>query len=303
MRIYSEYQPNESGKGKFLGRLFPELEKLGAKIQFHPEKCDVRLALTRIRTKVKGVPTVLRLDGIHLVDNKKNRWNNERVKKSIKKADAVIYQSQFSKRMIEPILKVKPKAAYVIHNGASPAEFPVFEDKRWDVCMVARWANRKHKRLREMLEVAKLRPDLKFIVCGEIDHPVPQLPNVEYTKKVIGEAVNSIVSYSRCMLNLASFDWCPNAVVESIVAGTPVIGYSGTGVGELIGKRGGVQLVPSEPLTPKMMKKEFLPEIIPHQVAMTMDIMLNAGYRAHKPSLYIENIAKQYFEALESVFL
>jgi hypothetical protein len=163
MKIYSEYAPNISGKGKFLSRLFPELRKLGAEILSTPDGADVKLALTRIRTTHKqDLPTVLRMDGIHLVDNKKNRWNNKRVKKSIKKADYVVYQSRFAKRMIEGILKVKPKGDCVIYNGAKKPDYPVSTGLPIDVIMVARWANRRHKRLKEMLNIAEALPNLKW---------------------------------------------------------------------------------------------------------------------------------------------
>lgn len=285
MKIFFEYEPNESGKGKMLGRLIPELENLGAKISFTPEGCDVKLALTRIRKKHKEkMPVVLRMDGIHLEDTEKNRWNNKRVRKSIKKADTVIYQSKFAKKVIEEKLKVNPKSQYVIYNGANPKDYKPQQLKMCDVIMVARWANRKQKKLKWMLEIAQRMPHLRFMVCGEISHKVPKAKNITYVGKIDEKYLGRLLTSSRCMLNLASYDWCPNAVVEAIVAGLPVIGYDNSGVGELIDGSGGYTL-------PFYASQIDIFDAINHCVENRIT--------THKPSLYIENIAKQYYQAFE----
>jgi len=308
MKIFSEYKPNESGKGKFLSRLFPELRKLGCDVVFHPDGADAKLALTRVRMDhTKHLPCVLRVDGIHLVDNKKNNWNNKRVRSSIKKVDHVIYQSQFAKRMVNGILKVNP-ASTVIYNGADPDQYKTNyitnpEDTPGvDVIMVARWADRRHKRLKEMLQIAEALPQFKFAVCGEIDSDyTPKLVNVNYHGRISDHALSFLLRKSKCMLNLGSYDWCPNAVVESIVAGVPVIGYNDTGIGELISNGGGHLLEPSEKLTPRMIKKEYLPKINIDEAAEEVILTVGLNDSAYKPSLYIKNIAQQYYEVFKKV--
>ena len=304
MKLYIEYSPNESGKGKFISRLVPELEKLGVKVSYKPEGCDISLCLTRFRTKFKG-PRVLRVDGIHLVQSKKTIWNNERVKKCINKADAVIWQSDFCRNTAKRVLGVKPKKEYRIYNGASPDEFFKHTNHYYPTVLIfGNFADRKHKRLKEMLELAERinssNKKLCWEVAGNIDEEfkkkLPKVDYVNYRGHIGRDAIRLLLSRCRLVLDLQTAAWCPNVVVEALVAGCPVVGCKGAGNEELIGYSGA--LVYDEPPT-RMMKNEKYYKLDIDKVAETVMEELDRKREFERPDLYIDNIAKQYLKVFE----
>ena len=71
MKLFLQYKKNDTGKGKFTGRLVPELETLGGDVRYEGAGCDITLSYTKFREKSGGMPRVLRVDGVHLLENKK----------------------------------------------------------------------------------------------------------------------------------------------------------------------------------------------------------------------------------------
>ena len=110
--------------------------------------------------------------------------------------------------------------------------------------------------------------------------------------------LRSYLASSTVMLYLAYYDWCPNAVVESLVAGTPVICSNNSGVAEIVGNDGGVVLPLDTELAPKDLYKN--PPSFEHGIVLeTLDIIGNN--RVDKPELHICNTAIKYKLAFEDV--
>jgi len=303
LRIYLEYEPNESGKGKFISRLVPELKELGAKVSYDPKGCDIALCLTRFRSKFKG-PRVLRVDGIHLISSEKTKWNNERVRKCINKASAVIWQSQFCRDVASKVLKAHPKREFVIHNGAPPEEFLATKLNlgfKYNIFICGNFASRKHKRLEEMLEIAMEMndPDIGWHVAGKINWTPPKSGKIKYLGVVKKGTIASYLASCNLMLDLQTAAWCPNSVVESLVAGCPVIGCRGAGVEELVQDSG--ELIYDEPPI-RMQGKEKYYQIDHSEAIVSIRRWLKSNYKFSRPDLYIENIAKRYYRALEEVY-
>ena len=309
LKLYIEHGMDNSGKGKFLQRLVPELEKLGVKCSYTDTNADVCLCLTRFRTKFKG-PRILRVDGVLFTDDKRSIWNNGRVKSCIKKADAVIWQSPWCQKMGHGILRVKPKKEYVIMNGAREINeiktgifsgVPGFRH----VIAIANWGERTHKRLKEMCEIMtdyiKGHPDVRFHVFGESKLvKKDDFPFVEFYGQLEDDVLRWYMSCSGIMLNLAYFDWNPNAVVEALVAGLPVVYCEGTGMQDLVGDSG----VMVKDKSPKAKyqhvkhsgKKRYrpkVPKIDYEEVMAAIDKALKMP-RVYRPDLFIENTAKKY---------
>ena len=318
MKIYIEYDlANESGKGKFLARLTKEWSRTGeVKYSSKPNGCDARLCLTRFRTKSK-LPTVLRIDGAHneAAKGKKKRrveaslrWKNKETGNSIKGSKAVIYQSDYCRKMGHAIFGAKAKREYVIFNGADPAEFKQREVGTKNVIMMAYWKNRPHKRLAEMVAVARqyteIDPEARFYVLGETECPPIAPKNLTYCGHLNRDQIAEHLSKAACMLNISYADWCPNAVVEALVAGVPVICTKGHGVSEIVNQSGIVLDIDDiPPANPKNFKRATNPQIKDFApVYGAIKEILEGGKVFPVPEhLHISRIAKQYAEVFRAV--
>jgi glycosyltransferase involved in cell wall biosynthesis len=230
MKIFVDYEMNESGKGKFLSRLIPALGAIGIELSFSQKGCDLALGISRWRTKPR-MRRVLRVDGIYMDgEDKRDRWVNDQVCKAIKKSDAVIFQSRYARETVIKNLRPKIKKDYVIYNGADPGDYSEAIETGYTLNVIAsaKWCNRhglrKSKGLKQTL--AKLLefsgPSVGLFVAGDVPiryrcegiHFLGRLPEIELRKWLAA---------SDKMVYMAKRDWCPNAVVEAIVAGCEII--------------------------------------------------------------------------------
>lgn len=311
MKLYIQYEKgNQSGKGKFLDRLIPELEELGVTCQYEKEGADIALGLTRWREKTK-MPKVLRVDGIHLINDKKHLWNNNRIRKSIKKADAVIYQSEWGRFMIESIFNFKNVCSYVIHNGAHPRkyELPIASPYPKNVIMSAKWAardDRRQKRLKDMVEISyeyiKRHSDVCFWIAGRNELPVireERIVNLDYLEDSV---LRRYLAMADVMLNLAWWDWCPNAVVEAICARCVVVGSDKSGVGELINLCGGVGVNIDKTIPPRVKYPDNYPPSFDHsKVIAGLDKAFTGNVFVDFSPVDIRNVAREYKTVFEAV--
>jgi len=309
--VFVEHKRDSTGKMKFIDRLIPELKKLGVKCHGDKnKKSDMRLALTHFRGKYKDGPTAIRIDGSHFTQDPHSKWNNKRTVDCMKKSKAVIYQSPWCKQMSYGIMKYKrPKRDFVIFNGANPEDYKEKIDlgPGKHVLLCANWKQKTHKRLTEMTEIASQYPKAHFWVAGNTELKVTKAENITYLGLLAEPELQKYNSSCHVMLNLPHWDWCPNAVVECLVAGMPVVYTSGTGMTDLVGESG-VAVKDSSP-KPRLMKVKIdarkhvrikVPKIDYEEVKHALDIALEMP-RVHRPDLFIENIAKQYYKVFKAV--
>lgn len=294
MRLFVDYKYNQTGKGKFLLLLTRELAKQGVEIVASHRKADVALAVTTMNGKY-CCPVVLRVDGIRLKKRKSDIWYNKQVKNAIKKADAVIFQSEFARKYIRKKLKVTPRREAVVYNGAKASDFavaPMESDGVKIVLLCGHWGGgrpRKHKNLAAMLDIAAahtaMRGDVLYVVAGDTT-PKANNERILYIGHLTGEALHRWYATASVMLNLATLDWCPNATIEAIVARVPVVCYAGTGVGEIVEGYGTV-------LNKDATQQDIIAEL---------DKYLDSYIRLGGTELYaIESIAGQYREVFDAV--
>lgn len=227
MKLFLDYELNESGKGKFLQRLIPALAMIGVETCYKEKGCDVALGLSKWRDK-PDMPRVLRIDGVHLRDGKKERWRNKSIRKGIKQSHAVIFQSKFAQRIVKKHLKVKPKKEYVIYNGVNPKNYtttsPVVSYEE-NYLMSARWGTGKHerksKRQKEHIRYAEEHPDIHFWLAGETDRKFPS--NVTKLGWLEDSELRRYQYLCSHFVYLVKTDWCPSGVVEAIMAGCKII--------------------------------------------------------------------------------
>ena len=304
MKLYINYKIKDSGKGKFLTKLIPHLEDLGVKCSFNMKKADIALGIRYWRGKVK-IPKVLRVDGVYLWKNKNTFWKNNLTKNAIKQSDAVIWQSEFCKNMISEIMKVKPKKEFVVFNGAEPRDYNSEYVKRicrYHVIMSARWKDRPWKRLKDCLAVARetrKRENVYFWVAGRYNKDLSER-GIKFLGHLKEKKLCKYLSSSDAMLNLSYNDWCPNAVVEGLCAGLPVVCNNCCGTKELLENNSRIVFVDPEPKY-KYLKTDNPPKV---NINVVVDALLDVLYNFDKKVVWkldIKTIAKQYKNVFEEV--
>jgi glycosyltransferase involved in cell wall biosynthesis len=112
--------------------------------------------------------------------------------------------------------------------------------------------------------------------------------------------MKEIFATAGCMLNICYADWCPNAVVEALVAGIPVICTKGHGVSEIV-KDSGIIVDIDHTIDKKHFFRATNKPIKNIQpVYDALDKVLFTDLTFPKPEhLYIQNVARQYYEAIK----
>ncbi len=286
MKLFLDYELNFSGKGKFLQRLIPALATLGVETCYKEKGCDVALGISRWRTKTK-LPKVIRVDGVHLKRNDKNDWKNKRIRKGIKKADAVIYQSEFAKRECEKKFMLKKEKTFVIFNGANPMDYQTTLAKKINVISSAKWCHRngwrKHKKIDTVIEVARRMPEVSFYVAGRMHKKKEATENLTFLGQLEDVELRKYLKTADIMLYPAKYDWLANACVEALCAGCPIVCTSEHGITELVRACGGK-----------------VADTVDEMVLAVDDLLKNPIGVDNSP-VHIENTAKQYKKVFESV--
>ena len=241
MKYFIDHGLDKSGKGKFLTRLVPALEKLGVVLTGFKE-ADIVLGVNKFRYKVSkdkkrkikyDKKKVLRLDGLHFANTKRDKWANSVIRQDTERADALIFQSAFSRMMWKGIMKVKGRKEYKVFNGANPADYvdTIDSPHRYNVIMCADWrkgAEREYKRLKDSLIIANMAAteDIGFWIAGADDKV--ENPNVHCLGYVEESDLRKYLKMADAILCISHHSWCDNAFVEAICAGCfPIVGNQG----------------------------------------------------------------------------
>ena len=223
MKVYIE---NYKGHISFT-RMLPYWKKMGHKFFTNPHGCDVQFGNVRFESDT-DLPKCLRIDGIYYDIDTNYNARNDFMNKPHSTADAVIYQSDYSRRLIERYLKKrKPSTIYrVIHNGIEKAWCgkPVQHDGV-NIIVLSKW--RRHKRLKEIIELFlefRKEYESRLHILGMLHDNIPvKDKNIIYYGMVSRDEVGRVFRESDFSIHLSKRDSCPNSVVESIGAGVPVI--------------------------------------------------------------------------------
>ena len=248
MKIYTHnFNPSSnSGPNKFTRTLFAQLIRTkNVRLVDDQKESDVEFCLIQQQAhKVK--PMLLRLDGIWFNSEQDYKQQNAPLLYSYNNADAVVFQSNFNKKLTESWFGPH-KNSHVIHNAADlkliESANKHFWDKRFGVntdvwCCASSW--RPHKRLNENIKYfLEFAPnDTIFAIAGALGmDEAKKIPN---DKRIVlmGDldymSLLSLYKRSSTFVHLAYLDHCPNVVVDAQAAGCHVICSSTGGTSELI---------------------------------------------------------------------
>jgi len=294
--INTDAKDADSGKGKFLLRLSRCMSDLGVDIV--KKKADIHLILPCEEMDRNAKVNIVRVDGLILNSAQNYKQKNHNLVKSMKKADAIIYQTGFCEKAYRKFLRIKKEHA-IINNGADPNEFLPRDVQNFFIAN-CKW--RPHKRLREIVKCFLIALDngldSDLIVTGKPDY-VKEHPRIKYVGWQHIDQLRTYLSEAIASLHLTWLDWCPNAMVEAVVAGCPVI-YTDSGGHHEIGENAGISIYDKQ-WDFKPCKLYSPPPIDADSVVNAMLQMKREKPVISKPELYIESIAKRYVEYFRSL--
>lgn len=236
---------SRTGPNAFCTRLAKQLALMGHELSDPGSRCDVDLINIESHQRPNGRVQIQRLDGIwtratdDVINAPIRRWYD--------RSHTVIWQSEYDRSLVHRRWGVR--AGYVIHNGCS--RLGTLDDSimarvgalsQVVFCSIASW--HAQKRLRANVEFMRSygrEHGVKtcLIVIGGSAEALPG-QDVFYCGDADPDMCASILKASRAMVHLAWRDHCPNAVVESLSLGTPVICATSGGTRELLTDQSGV---------------------------------------------------------------
>ena len=160
------------------------------------------------------------------INQKKRHGFNIKIGKVVKKADHVIYQTAFARKMVQKILRVKAKRFTIINNGIdiSPyANVSAYVSSKQHVFVACgNWtvpAKRGAAIVKSFLSVNI--PSSELIMIG--NGIKSKRSNVVCTGKLSFENIVPYLKGCSAFVHLCYVEACPNAVTEALAFGKPVI--------------------------------------------------------------------------------
>lgn len=296
LRVSFDLPDNDSsGKHKFFQRVRENICDLGCKVVHASEKSDIHFYINNPSPKSRV--NIKRLDGVYFDGTNGTKTKNAGILHSMKISDGIIYQSQYCKDYGCKILNFNSnKPCAIIYNGCDPKEFLVTPKDIGCPYFLALCKWRRHKRLKESID-GFIKADIKgvkLVVCGPPDYHVYN-SNIFYAGDLHREDLARYISGCLGTVHLAWIDWCPNSVVESIVAGKQVIHTNSGGTSEIVKGRGYMvedKVWHGEQASPKNPPDLNINEVAEAYIKSYNNPISNFGYN----DLLISNSSRQYIE-------
>ena len=245
MKVFLENfnENSDSGPNGFTKKLFKNLiEKHEVKITSHDD-ADLSFCLIQETIDINK-PRILRLDGIYFNLEQDYQALNNPIRRTYYKSDAVIFQTEFNKKLIESWFGPH-KNGNVIRNGTDVElieKIPSIQNEDlnnfqeiWSCAAAWRPHKRLDENIRYFLEFAPTNACL--IIMGKDASPwLIKHPRVFYVGHLSWEHQIMIFKRSKVFLHLAFLDHCPNVVVDARASGCKIICSSSGGTKEIAGK-------------------------------------------------------------------
>jgi glycosyltransferase involved in cell wall biosynthesis len=212
-----------------------------------------------ILCKIKGLKIVQRLDGIlwrHKVEKqpvfvKLKHYIINYLMLFIRNylADHVIYQSDFIKQWWHVEYGESPSFESVIYNGVDLNRFSSGNVSRQKKMLcVEGTLQSDYVTINLLIHVHNLLFSQHFIeetvICGNVDDQLitrlSKIKGIRYLGVVPETEMSKIYKSSDLYLSLEINPPCPNAVIEALASGLPVIGYDTGSLGDIINPNGGI---------------------------------------------------------------
>lgn len=306
-----------TGKGFFIKRLAKELSKYSdVEVVRDPEVShDIALHISKIKIATASKKNIIRIDGCIMDITKNYKKANKAFRKAFKRADGVIYQTNFCKKVCNKFVGKPGCETEVIFNGAEihriDNAIPANKENSNVFITASRW--RPQKRLKDIVETFLLadKNDSILYVAGDLSKSGTSIKwrnkyldiakRVKYLGVLSQEQLLSYLKISDVFIHLSWIDWCPNSVVEAVSVGIPVICNNVGGTQELVRPSGGIVCDIDKPY-------DFKPCNLYSPPAFNRDIVVSSMNKACNDDIIISNehvdirkIAKRYKSFFEKI--
>lgn len=239
-------------------------------------KCKAILIISRIPPsfydfcKRKHIKTFLRVDGFSLpilYDNTNYDYRdfreftytriiaNQEIQVGLYKSDFIIYQSEFSKYIADMFLYKRTSNYAIIHNGVDIDIFKPRKNNRGNKLVlgvlgtlrdvdIIRTSLEVHKRLHssfsniELMLIGTIKPEVNdFVIKWKNSYPEIS-DKIHLTRTLTINELPTYINMIDISLHLTFGDACPNAVLENMACGNPIICPKWGGASELVGDAG-----------------------------------------------------------------
>lgn len=251
---------------------------------------------------------VLRMDGIYHDLSSDNKDSNEGIRDTYHNVDGVIFQCDFARAMAYKHFGKPAKAKHeaVIYNGvdetfSSEGEAHDFGFEH-TIIISGKWSW-PSKRFADMVEcfLSLERPDVGLVILGHVENKIEH-PRIRYCGFVAPDELPQYYRGADIMFHLAYTDWCPNAVVEALSCGVPVITTHNGGVPELV-QGSGIVIKSDEDYDMEFVDFQSLPQVNKILVAEAVNLILEdkAQFICQRPDLSMARCGAQYLEFFRKV--
>jgi len=293
-------QKGGGGPGKFMSRLLDHMQKhemvrvvqKGGHIHF----------TTVFGEPVKDTKFVFRAAAAYYdsKNQKRRHGMNKKIRRAVAKADYVVFQSNFAKKMVQKILKIKAKRSSIICNGFDVSTYDKVEpyelsEPTFVAC--SDWsvpAKRGSLIIKGFMKAAIT--DSKLIMIG---------PGIKArSKNIIIKGRLDMVEISKYLkdkpifVHMSYAEACPNVVVEALSFGCPVV-CNNIGANPELTKEDGVIVNCDKPFIFKRVPVSL--KASPKAVAKGLRKVLETKWNVKRDDLSMEECAKKYLKVFEEV--
>lgn len=265
--------------------------------------------LRLLKAKLLRIPIVHRLDGLFYNSGLQGKLINIYVK-FIRDclADHIIYQSHYSKSQTDLIIGQTKTPHSFILNGADPQRFKLNHtlDRHHPIFVTT--GNFRHQGMLipiiDALDIlAKKGVVFTLKVIGPVSDHVLYLLDRPYVKHVAGisnDKLGAVMSQADVYLFTQRNSACPNALIEAVVAGMPVVSYDTGAAKEILGSAG-ILVKTKKSVIHEIGDFKAAPFAKGIELALKNYDTLKSASQSERQRLFLSSMADNYLEIFNRV--